>query len=64
MTRKKAELIIANCLTLIQAIADEYIPDFDICSMYVTKNSRSAFITDDKNGEYLLRIDERDGEEE
>ena len=64
MTRDEAEKMIGSCLEIIRLICLEYKPDFDICSMYVTNHSTSAFITDDETDDYVLRADWRNDEDD
>ena len=63
MDRTTAEKAIGCCLEIIRLICLEYKSDFDICSMYVTPRSTSAFITDDEQ-DYLLQSDWREDDEE
>ena len=67
MSREQAEKIIGEALELIRLVCEAYDPDYEHCSMYVTPNSKSAYILkggDEDDGEYILNIHEMEGEEE
>ena len=64
MDRQEAEKMIASCLEIIRIICKEFKPDYDICSMYVTPHSASAFITDDDRDDYDLKYDWMEVDEE
>lgn len=57
MDRKQAESIIGECLNVIALICESFKPDFEHCSLYITKETRSAVMwagDDDNNTEYAL----------
>ena len=61
MDRTQAEKIISDALELIRTVCEAYDPDYGHCSMYVTQNSKSAYILkdgDEDDGEYILNIHE------
>ena len=60
MKREEAEKMIGSCLEIIRLICLEYKPDFEICSMYVTNNSTSAWIIN--NDKYDMKYDWKEDE--
>ena len=67
MDRTQAEKIISDALELIRTVCEAYDPDYGHCSMYVTPNSKSAYVLkggDEDDGEYILNIHEMEVEEE
>lgn len=67
MDRKQAEKIISEALELIRLVCEAYDPEYDHCSMYVTPNSKSAYILkdgDEDDGDYILNVYEMEVEEE
>lgn len=57
MDRKQAEKIIGEALELIRLTCEEFYPEYEHCSMYITPYSKAAYIIkdgDQDDGEYVL----------
>ena len=64
MDKNTAEKIIAANLSVIRAVVVDFLGEdgFDVCSMYVTPHSESAWVIDDEHN-YILHHDLMDYDE-